>query len=99
MMCYYSFTYHMIPCIIGGRIVLNIIRGLATVLFTLQSYLNFLKVSFVYVCIMSRYFTVRNEITRHYRRFNAEGRELTVRLTTPPASSTAARNFTDSVEA
>ena len=84
----------------GGRIILNIIRGLAIVLFTLQSYLHFLKGEFfVYVCIMSRYYTVQNEITRHYRRFNAEGRELTVRLTTPPASSTAARNFTDSVEA
>jgi hypothetical protein len=47
---------------------------------------------------MSRYFTVQNEITRHYRRFNAEGRELTVRLTAPP-SSTAARHFIDSVDA
>jgi len=48
---------------------------------------------------MSRYFTVRNEITCHYRRFNAEGRELTVRLKSPPPSSTAAQHFTDSVDA
>jgi hypothetical protein len=48
---------------------------------------------------MSRYFTVQNEITRHYRRFNAEGRELTVRLTAPPPSSTAAPHFIDSVDA
>jgi len=48
---------------------------------------------------MSRYFTVQNEITRHYRRFNAERKELTVRLTAPPPSTTAARHFTDSVEA
>jgi hypothetical protein len=48
---------------------------------------------------MSRYFTVQKEITRHYRRFNAEGRELTVRLTAPPLSSTAARHFIESVDA
>ena len=53
----------------------------------------------MYVCIMSSYFTVQNEITRHYRRFNAEGRELTVRLTAPPPTSTAARNFAKSVDA
>jgi hypothetical protein len=47
---------------------------------------------------MSRCFTVQSEITRHYRRFNAEGRELTVRLTAPPASSVA-RHFVDSVDA
>ena len=48
---------------------------------------------------MSRYFTVQNEIIRRYRRFNAEGRELTVRLTTPPASSTVVQHFTESVDA
>jgi hypothetical protein len=53
----------------------------------------------VYVCIISRYFAVQNEITRHYRRFNAEGRELTVRLTAPPPSSTATRHFIKSVDA
>jgi hypothetical protein len=41
---------------------------------------------------MSRYFTVQNEIIRRYRRFNSEGRELTVRLTAPPSTSTAARD-------
>jgi len=53
----------------------------------------------VYVFMMSRYFTVQNEITRHYRLFNAEERELTVRITTPPSLTTAARHFTDSVNA
>ena len=48
---------------------------------------------------MSRYFTIQNEITRHSRRFNAEGRELTVRLTAPPPSSTTARYFANSVDA
>jgi hypothetical protein len=38
---------------------------------------------------MSRYFTVQDEVTRHYRRFNAEGRELTVRMTVPPTSAAA----------
>jgi hypothetical protein len=51
---------------------------------------------------MSRYFTVQNEITRHYRLFNAEGRELTVRLNAlPPVSAAArdpARRFTKSVD-
>ena len=51
------------------------------------------------VCIISRYFTVLNEITRHYRRFNNEGRELTVRLTAPPSSTTAAQYFNESVDA
>jgi hypothetical protein len=35
---------------------------------------------------------MQNEITRHYGRFNAEGRELTVRLTAPPPASSAARD-------
>jgi hypothetical protein len=48
---------------------------------------------------MSRYFTIQNEITRLYRRFNAEGRKLTVTLTAPPSSSTAARHFANSVDA
>jgi hypothetical protein len=48
---------------------------------------------------MSRYFTIQNEITRLYRRFKAEGRELTVRLTAPPQSSTGARPFAKSVDA
>jgi hypothetical protein len=47
---------------------------------------------------MSRYFTIQSEINRRYRRFNAEGRELTVRLTAPPSTSTAARHFADSVD-
>jgi hypothetical protein len=41
---------------------------------------------------MSRYFTAHNEVLRHYRRFNAEGRELTVRMMAPPPLSTAARD-------
>jgi hypothetical protein len=41
---------------------------------------------------MSRFFTVQNEIFRRYRRFNAEGRELSVRLTAPPSTSSAARD-------
>jgi hypothetical protein len=41
---------------------------------------------------MSRYFTVPNEITRHYKRFNAYERELTVRSTAPPPASAAARD-------
>jgi hypothetical protein len=48
---------------------------------------------------MSPYFTVQNEITRHYRRFNAQGRQLTVRLTAPPPASTMTRHFVDSVDA
>jgi len=48
---------------------------------------------------MSRYFTIQNEITRHYWRFNTERRELTVRLTAPVPSSTAARHFNESVDA
>jgi hypothetical protein len=51
---------------------------------------------------MSRYFTVQNEITRHYRRFNAEGRQLTVRMTAPPSASAAiqdpARHFAEIVD-
>ena len=47
---------------------------------------------------MSRYFTFQNEIPRRYRRFSTEGRELTVRLTTPSASSTATQHFTVSVD-
>ena len=53
---------------------------------------------------MSRYFTVLVEISRHYRRFNAEGREreLIVRMAVPPPSSTAARDparhFANSVD-
>jgi hypothetical protein len=39
---------------------------------------------------MSRYFTVQ-DVTRHYRRFNGEGRELTVRMMSPTAASAAAQ--------
>jgi predicted Zn-dependent protease len=42
---------------------------------------------------MSRHFTVLNEVIRHYRRFNAEGRELTVRMTAPPTDSVASRDI------
>ena len=52
----------------------------------------------MYVCVMGRYFTVQNEITRHYRRFNAEGRKLTVKLSATPPTSSEARHFIDSVE-
>ena len=45
-----------------------------------------------------RYFTIQNEITRQYRRFNAEGRELRVRLTAPPPASAGAQHFGNSVE-
>jgi hypothetical protein len=41
---------------------------------------------------------LQNEITRHYRRFIAEGRELTVRMTEPPPASAVARYFTESVD-
>jgi len=51
---------------------------------------------------MSRYFTVLDEVTRHYRRFNAEGRELMVRMTAPPPASEVARDparhFANSVD-
>jgi hypothetical protein len=51
---------------------------------------------------MSRHFTVLNEVNRHYRRFNTEGRELTVRMTAPPMGSVAsqdiARYFAESVD-
>ena len=51
---------------------------------------------------MSSYFTVENEVTRCYRRFNAEARVLTVRMTAPPPASAAARvparRITDSVD-
>jgi len=48
---------------------------------------------------MSLYFIIQNEITRHYRRFNGERRELKVRFTAPPPTSTAARHFAKSVDA
>ena len=52
--------------------------------------------------ITPRYFTVLDEITRRYRRFNAEGRELTVRMASPPEVSAAARDparyFANSVD-
>jgi hypothetical protein len=51
---------------------------------------------------MSLYFTVQDEVTRHYRRFNAEGKELKVRLVAPPPASAAAQDpaqyFADSVD-
>jgi len=60
------------------------------------------------VCIkMSEYFTVKDEVTRHYRRFNAEGRQLTVRIPAPPpppppntsgAEQYPAQYFADSVD-
>ena len=50
------------------------------------------------VSTTSRYFTVQNEITRRYRRFNAEGRELTVRLTSPPPARDPARYFSSSMD-
>ena len=49
------------------------------------------------VSTTSRYFTVLNEITRHYRRFNAEGRVLMVRLNSPPARDPA-QHFANSVD-
>ena len=41
---------------------------------------------------MSRYFKMFDEVTRRYKRFNAEGRELTVRMTAPPPASEVARD-------
>ena len=38
---------------------------------------------------MSRYFTVLDEVTRHYRRFKAEESELTLRVTAPQISVAA----------
>jgi hypothetical protein len=51
---------------------------------------------------MARYFTVLGEVNRHYRRFNAEGRQVTVRMLAPPSASAAAqdptRHFANSVD-
>jgi len=51
---------------------------------------------------MSRYFTVLDEITLHSWRFNAEGRELTVRMLCAFPARTAARDpdgyFAESVD-
>jgi hypothetical protein len=51
---------------------------------------------------MSRYFTVQEEVTRHYRRCKAEGREQTVRMTSPPVARAAeqdpAQYFAHSVD-
>jgi hypothetical protein len=45
---------------------------------------------------------MQNDITRHHRRFNAEGRELTVWLTAPPPAIAAvrdpARHFSNNVD-
>lgn len=73
----------------------NIQKG-AKIILTSFVVLNFC------VSTMSRCFTVKNEITCHYRRFNTEGRELTVRLTAPPPASATARDpvrhFANSVD-
>ena len=52
------------------------------------------QVSLFFVCAdaMSCYFTVQEEVTRLYRRFNTEGRELTLRMTAPPAASAVAQD-------
>jgi hypothetical protein len=51
---------------------------------------------------MSHYFTLLDEVTRYYRRFNAEGKELTLRMTAPSLASKMAqdpaRNFANSVD-
>ena len=51
---------------------------------------------------MSRYFTVQDEVTRQYMRFNSQGRELKVRMTDPTAENVAAsdplQHFADSVD-
>jgi hypothetical protein len=51
---------------------------------------------------MAPYITVQKEITRHYRRFNAERRQLTVRMTAPRLARAAAqdhaRHFANSVD-
>ena len=52
----------------------------------------------VCVCVMSRHFTAQNEITHHYRRFNTERRELTVKLTAPLPASSTARHLANGVE-
>ena len=46
---------------------------------------------------MERGFTVDDEITRQYRRFNAVGTQLTVRLLPPPDDSNPVTHFLDSV--
>jgi len=43
---------------------------------------------------MPRYFTVLDDITSHYKRFNAMGREPTARMTAPPQ----ARHFASGVD-
>jgi hypothetical protein len=50
------------------------------------------------VCVYYSVSLFHSEITRRYRRFNAEGRELTVRLTAPPPATSAARHFAESVD-
>jgi len=51
---------------------------------------------------MPHYFNVLDEVTRYHRRFIAEGRELTVRMTAPPGASELtrdpARHFDNSVD-
>jgi len=39
---------------------------------------------------MSEYFTVEDGVNRQYRRFSAEGRRLTVRMTALPPTTSAA---------
>jgi hypothetical protein len=52
---------------------------------------------------MSRHFTVLSEVDRHYTRFNAYMRELTVRVMSPVLESAGARDptryFANSVKA
>lgn len=54
------------------------------------------------VYILSRYFTVLDEVTPHYRHFSAVGRKLTVRITAPTSASEEAqdpaRHITNSVD-
>jgi hypothetical protein len=56
----------------------------------------------VRVSDISRHFTVLNVVIRHNRRFNSEGRELTVSMTDPPTDSVASRDiaryFAESVD-
>jgi len=50
---------------------------------------------------MSRYLTAQNEVRRHNRRSNTEGREPTVRMLAPPVSRAArdpARRFANCVD-
>ena len=64
--------------------------------FYLQNVLIFSEFLFA-VLKMSQRFTVDGEINRQYRRFNAMGTHLSVRLLPPPPDSDSVTHFIDSM--